>query len=82
MESKYLDFIKEIVPNRKTPLVHVMNKSTTYLGTICFYPAWRKFVFNPESDIVFDTSCLSDIIAEINELQHEWKESLKNELKR
>lgn len=77
MESKYLDFIEETIPNRKTPIVHVMNKSTTYLGMIYFYPSWRKFIFRPEADIIFDTSCLLDIVNKLNELQENWKEGLK-----
>ena len=77
MESKYLTFIRDNVPGRKTPLVHVMNKETTYLGLIYFNPGWRKYVFEPESNIIFDTKCLTDIISKLDELQTEWKDSLK-----
>ena len=79
MESKYLTFIRDIVPGRKTPIVHVMNKETTYLGTIYFNPGWRKYVFEPEANIIFDTKCLTDIISKLDELQAEWRASLKKE---
>ena len=79
MESKYLTFARDIVPRRKTPIVHVMNKETTYLGTIYFNPGWRKYVFEPEANIIFDTKCLTDIISKLDELQTEWKDSLKKE---
>ena len=78
MESKYLTFIKDTVPGRKTPLVHVMNKEATYLGLIYFNPGWRKYVFEPEANIIFDTKCLTDIISKLDELTKAWKESLKN----
>ena len=71
MESKYLTFVRDIVPGRKTPIVHVMNKETTYLRTIYFNPGWRKYVFEPEANIIFDTKCLIDIISKLDELQTE-----------
>ena len=77
MESKYLTFVRDNVPGRKTPLVHVMNKETTYLGLIYFNPGWRKYVFEPEANIIFDTKCLTDIISKLDELQIERKDSLK-----
>lgn len=79
MESKYLNFVKDTVPGRKTPIVHVMNKDATYLGTIYFNPGWRKYVFEPEANIIFDTKCLTDIINKLDDLQSEWRASLKKE---
>ena len=77
MESKYLNFIKQDVPT-KTSLYKVENKSGEYLGTIRFWPAWRKYIFIPRSsDLIFDSSCLSDITVELNNLTAEWKNSLK-----
>ena len=82
MESKYLTFVKNTVPGRKTPIVHVMNKETTYLGTIYFNPGWRKYVFEPEANIIFDSGCLTDIITQLNELTKEWREGLKKWLQK
>ncbi len=79
MESKYLNFIKQDVPT-KTALYKVENKSGEYLGIIRFWPAWRKYIFIPKSgDLIFDSSCLSDIITELNNLTAEWRASLKKE---
>ena len=83
MESKYLSFEKYTIPGRKTSLYDVKNKQTLeQLGTIYFYPAWRKFVFEPFADLIFDNSCLTDIIEFIKEVQAEWKENLKHESSR
>ena len=79
VESKYLNFIKQEYPFRKTPVYEVQNKSGERLGGIMFYPAWRKFVFNPAADTLFDANCLSDIIIKLNDLTAEWRTSLKKE---
>ena len=72
MESKYLLFDKHIVANRKTPIYEIKNKNTQdSLGFIYFNPAWRKYVFQSNPDTIFDTSCLTDIIDFIQEIQAE-----------
>lgn len=76
--SKYLDFVKQECPFRKTPVYEVQNKSGERLGGIMFYPAWRKFIFNPTADVIFDAACLSDIIIKLNELMTERKEGILN----
>ncbi len=78
-DSKYLVFIKKQLFGRKTPTYTVENKSGEYLGLITFNPAWRKFVFNPASDTIFDAACLSDIIIKLNDATAEWRASLKKE---
>ena len=79
MESKFLTFSKVEVKGRKTPIFIVRNKNNfVLLGQINFYPQWRKYVFEPSEDVIFDTSCLKDIISFMEEQQKEWKESLSN----
>ena len=79
MESKYLTFVRKDLPNRKTPIVDVINKQGENLGYISFYPQWRKFVFNTYSRyiVIYDSNCLLDIATKLTELQAEWKQSLK-----
>ena len=79
MESKYLVFDKYTKQGRKTPIYEIKNKATLdSLGVIYFYPAWRKYVFESNPQIIYDTSCLTDIINFLQEIQTEWKEGLKN----
>lgn len=83
MESKYLTFEKYTIPGRKTSLYDVINKNTSErLGAIYFYPGWRKFVFEPLPEIIFDSNCLTDIITFMKEAQEAWMEGLKSETKR
>ncbi len=71
-ESKYLVYRLVTEPKRKTPIIFVCNKSSEELGQIRFYPQWRKFVFYPEADTLFDSNCLEDIISTINLIQQMW----------
>lgn len=45
------------------------NKSDSILGTVGYYPPWRKYVFIGEEGAGFDTSCLTDIIDFIKQLK-------------
>lgn len=78
-ESKYLVYHSIILPNRKTPILSVCNKLNEELGKIRFYPQWRRFVFYPKEDTLFDSSCLEDILFTINLVQQMWvnKESFE-----
>ena len=78
--SGYLIFEKETVKGRKTPIYNVKNKSDEILGVIYFYPAWRKYVFQPVpiDHIIFDTSCLDQIVMKLLEVNWEWKNDHKS----
>ena len=76
-KETFLNFIRHDLPSRKTPKVHVENKSGESLGVILFYPNWRRFVFCPSTDTIFDSSCLSDIKSEVDRLQDEWKNKIQ-----
>lgn len=79
-DSNYLTFEGRYIDGKKLPIYIVKNKNTGFeLGTIKFYGAWRKFVFNPASDTIFDAACLSDIIIKLNDLTAEWRASLGKE---
>lgn len=71
-ESKYLVYQSVTLPKRKTPIIFVCNKLNEELGQIRFYPQWRKFVFYPKADTLFDSNCLEDIIFTINLIQQMW----------
>ena len=72
MESKYLTFERKDIEGRKTPIFIIRNKESNFLlGQIKFYPQWRKYVFEPSEEVIFDTSCLKDIISFMEEKQKE-----------
>ena len=39
------------------------------LGIVEMYPTWNKYVFEPTANVVFDTSCLLDIIHFMEQLK-------------
>ena len=78
MESKYLVFDKHMIHGKKMPMYGVRNKATSdSLGVICFYPAWRKYVFESNAGVIYDAGCLTDIANFMQEIQTEWRDSLK-----
>lgn len=76
-ETKWLRFVREDKPKRKTPIVWVYNKSDEHLGCIKWYPQWRQFTYVVEHDhyepmkLVLAKSCLDDITAMIATLTEE-----------
>ena len=77
VESKYLVFEKYITSKRKTPIYEVKNKETLdSLGCIYFYPAWRKYVFESNPEVIYDVNCLYDIIDFMKVIQADWRASL------
>ena len=72
MQSKFLTF-KEQETTRKTKVFFIYNKEEVLLGKIVFRPGWRKYVFQPEPETVWDDQCLNDIINALNTLTAEWR---------
>lgn len=69
-DAKWIDFIKmPEVKGRKTDVFTVINKeSITDLGLISWYGHWRCYVFFPADGIVFERTCLLDIVKFIDRL--------------
>jgi len=38
----------------------------SYLGCISWHAPWRRYVFKPQSNSLFDASCLSEVQTHIN----------------
>jgi len=58
------DFITftEIRDTGKTKVFNVTPKtSEDVLGKICWYAAWRRYVFFPATQTLFDSKCLTNI---------------------
>ena len=73
-ETKYLTFDAYNIPQRKTKIVQVINKSSeNELATIEWYGPWRQYCLFPslEFDTVWNHICLTDILAVIDMLMKE-----------
>lgn len=78
MESKFLDFEQQYSEG-KTKRFIVKNKSGQYLGCIKWWAHWRRYVFIcPGKEMIFDSSCLKDITAFIDNLMLERKLEKQN----
>ncbi len=65
--AKWIEFrdVSEHFPARKTRTWAVLPKAQpgAVLGRVEWYPGWRKYVFAPEADTVYEQDCLRDIAA-------------------
>ncbi len=51
----------------KTQVFEVQSNDSGFpIGTVGWYPSWRKYCFFPAANCVFETKCLQDIIEFIN----------------
>ena len=61
-ESKYLIINKEEIANRKTPIYHIINKSSNIeLAQIKWYGSWRQFCVFFTGETIFNIDCLKFI---------------------
>ena len=63
LETKWLRFhLQPQAPNRKTSRWTVYaTEGGAVLGTVEWYTAWRQYVFVPESECLFNRTCLRDL---------------------
>jgi hypothetical protein len=80
-ERLYFNELHAGAPARKTKMWEVTaTASDEVLGRILFHGAWRKFVFSPYDNTIFDHSCLREI-ADFSEAEtKKWRESLKGKV--
>lgn len=79
MESRYLNF-EQVITNNTNLCLSVKEKlSNTQIGTIRWHGQWKKYVFFPVGNMLFDDSCLKDVIAKIEELMLEKKIKKQND---
>lgn len=74
--STFLEFNDPMLSDSgKTWVIGVKSAGnpSQFLGTIKWFGAWRRYVFHPESNTLFDAGCLSAIQTKINELMAERK---------
>lgn len=71
--GKHVLFYKEDLPNKKTPILHILNDNKEVLGYIKWYPRLRKFCLFPCAGIVLDEKHLNDIAAYLPLWNKMWK---------
>jgi hypothetical protein len=71
----YMDFILQIQEKgRKTEKWAVLSvKGSCLLGFVSFHPAWRKYVFWPEGETIFDPACLRELADFVERQTNAWK---------
>lgn len=61
-DKKYLNIIEDsLSTSGKTKIFRVVNIQANILGYIRWYGGWRKYVFYPNEETLFDNNCLEEI---------------------
>lgn len=72
-ETKYLRFEIE-AEKPKTKVIGIYSKSSgNRLGFIEWYSPWRQYIFEAEYAIIWNYTCLQDVVSVINQLMAERK---------
>lgn len=75
-----LDAVEYLKKKRKTKQYIVSNRKTRQdIGMIKWYNHWRRYVFFPYVDTIFDSSCLKEIVEFLDKLMNERKEQMEVE---
>ena len=71
----YMDFVLQSQEEgRKTEKWKVISAMGSYqLGVVSFHPAWRKYVFWPERNTIFDPVCLRELADFVERQTNHWK---------
>lgn len=73
----FLTFTEEPNSERKTKRWCVISTNGSIkLGHIMWYTSWRRYCFYPFQDTVFDTVCLKEVVAFIEEKMAEHSDEL------
>ncbi|MDP9954681.1 hypothetical protein J2X97_000318 [Epilithonimonas hungarica] len=71
--DKYLNFI-EVGNKTKTKIISVQNNSSIELAIIKWNAPWRKYCIFFNSQTIFDSKCLEEITAFLNQINKEHKD--------
>lgn len=59
---KYLDFCEMTKDGKKTKIFLVADKQYhMHLGSVRWFPRWRRYCFFPASYTVYDANCLAEV---------------------
>ena len=71
----YLTFTELRNDEKKTQTFAVINtKHQCELGRIQWYSGWRRYVFMPHDDTLYDSNCLTEIVHFITKLMEDRKQ--------
>lgn len=71
-------YFNEINTSGKTKRWEVTATATDgILGIVCFWGAWRKYIFKPTAATIFDASCLRDIADFTDKETTNWRSEVK-----
>jgi hypothetical protein len=75
--SNWLEFISIGIPaNRKMAVYNVRNQvANSHIGVIYWYGGFRKYVFEPAGETIFDANCLQEVSTFLKGLMEEWKKN-------
>lgn len=71
-QTKFLNFT-ELPATGKTRIIGVGNNSGEKLALIKWSTGWRRYVFHPMPETVYDTKCMNEIMDFIEQLMEERK---------
>lgn len=57
-------YARQLLPqpkSRRTKIYWIFNSGGGAVGKVKWYAQWRRYVFAPDRDTLFDSSCLNDI---------------------
>ena len=71
----YMDYVPQRQEEgRKTEKWKVISLIGSHeLGVVSFHPAWRKYVFWPEKNTIFDPACLRDLADFVERQTNNWR---------
>lgn len=74
IEGKWVKFMKVNMPGRKTGVWSVLTKTDICtLGEVRWFGAWRRYVFFPVPETIYDSDCLHDIADFMAEQMRQWR---------
>ncbi len=79
MEGKWIRFEKQ--PQKdgmKTSVYLIVTTDGNSLGEIKWFASWRKYCFFPNTNTLYETDCLSDIVKFLNKLMLDRKIEKQN----
>ena len=71
--TEFLMFVKWKFSHKKTFDITVKNRDFEVLGRIYYHNHWRRYIFEPKAEKIFDSKCLKDITKYIDDLMEDRK---------
>lgn len=79
---KYITITQSgLSPSGKTKVFRVDSKEAGFeIGYVRFYPKWRKYVYEPLDDTIYEQVCLREIASFIEQETITWRNSKRGAL--